>query len=675
MANMTATHLKRAAASLTLLATWIVVATQLVSPLVISAYEQRSLPILNALIISRAEHPVEEYLQYWRNITWLGGIWCIAIWGIPPLVRRMTLPGFFGRAVQPTTPGVLGLIRSWTCAVLLAMTLWEDLASTTLLPRSMVRPKGILYLLHAVPGFEQFMANPSALWTFEHLTAFLLFLGVIGLGTRVVVPAGALCYLVMAGILREYAWFYHTGLLPIYVLAVLSFTPCGHGWSVDRLIKIARNTPVPPNDLATPTYGWSRYAVWTVIAVPYVAAGLSKLYYGGGLAWVDAENMRWILLRTSLAMMEFDFGISERLVAQPDLLFVMLGCVGLFTELSFGLVLVSSWARLVLPGTMILVHLGILLLQNILFVDLILLLVVFYDLRPVTQTAGRWIKRKREPLSVWYDGACGLCDRTVRMLSGFDLLRRLDLRDFRQEDLEAFRRVSGVTLDPGRLEDEMAVVVNGTCHWGFRGYQALAGALPLFWVTVPLLYLPGVTLVGDAVYRRVAQRRHALCPLEASAVTSKPAVLAHRAGACATLGIAVFLLSWWVTHIEFYPLTTMKMFSNPNPRPGVVNYVRAVAHYEDGSSTRADFDRWIGAMADSRYRMVVGNAFGTPQERARSDEFLEASAKAGNWLLEDGQRITGLELQLWEWSFSADPDSASRGQVVDSYTYPVASPG
>ena len=664
---MTNANRRRAVTVLALVTVWTVVATQLVPPLISAAYEQRSLPMLNALIISRADHPVEEYLQYWRNIMWLGVIWCGAAWFVRPLLRQMTTPGFFDRAVQTSTPGTLGLMRSWTCGILLVMTLWEDLASTTLLPRSMVRPKGILYLLHAVPGFEQFMANTWALSTFEHLTAFLLFLGVIGLGTRLVVPAGALCYLVMAGILREYAWFYHTGLLPIYVLAVLSFTPCGHGWSVDRLIKISRNRPVPPGDLATPTYGWSRYAVWTVIAVPYVAAGLSKLYYGGGLAWVGAENMKWILLRTSLAMMEFDFGISERLVAQPDLLFVMLGCVGLLTELSFGLVLVSSWARLVLPGTMILVHLGILLLQNILFVDLILLLVVFYDLRPVTQAGGRWITRKREPLSVWYDGTCGLCERTVRMLSGFDLLRRLDLRDFRQEDLEDYRKVSGVTLDPGRLEDEMAVVVGGTCHWGFRGYRALARALPLFWVTVPLLYLPGVALVGDAVYRRIAQRRHGSCPLEASAVTTKPAVLAHRAGARATLGIAFFLLSWWVTHIEFYPLTTMKMFSNPNPSPGVVNYVRAVAHHEDGSSTRADFDQWIGAMADSRYRMVIGNAFGTPQERALCDEFLATSMQAGNRFLPAGKRISSFEVQLWEWDFAANPGNPSHGHVVDTY--------
>lgn len=71
------------------------------------------------------------------------------------------------------------------------------------------------------------------------------------------------------------------------------------------------------------------------------------------------------------------------------------------------------------------------------------------------------------------------------------------------------------------------------------------------------------------------------------------------------LGITCFLLSWWVTHIECYPFTTMKTFSNPNHRPGVVTYVRAGAHYQNGDSARADFDQWIGAMADSRYRMVI----------------------------------------------------------------------
>ena len=666
---MTRTTLKRATTSLALLTLWIIPATQLVPSLVIAAYEQRSLPLLNALIVNRVDHPVEEYLEYWRNVTCLGAIWCVAIWALPSLVRYLSSPGFFDRAVRPATPGALGLIRSWVCGIALVMTLWEDLASTTLLPRAMARPKGVLHVLHGVSGFDRFLESAWALATFEQVTAFLLFLGVIGLATRVVVPAGAVCYLIMAGILREYAWFYHTGLLPIYVLAVLTFTPCGDGWSVDRLIRIARNRPVPPPDVATPAYGWSRYAVWTVVGVPYVAAGLSKLYYGGGLAWVGAENMKWILLRTGLAMMEFDFGLSQRLVTQPDVLFVALACVGLFTELLFGLALVSQWGRVAMPALMISVHLGILFLQNILFIDLILLLAVFYDFTPVRLSVGHWLISRQKRLTVWYDGSCGLCDRTVRMLSGLDLLGRVDVRDFRREDLDAFRRAEGVALEPSRLEDEMAVVIERRAYWGFRGYRVLAGALPLLWVVRPLLYLPGAVAIGDAIYRVFAQRRHGLCTLESAHVDGKAPTAVNRAGALGSVAIACFLLSWWVTHIEFYPLTTMKMFSNPNPRPGVVAYIRAVAYHQDGQSTRAHFDRWIGAMADSRYRMVIGHAFGTREERALCDEFLAASMRAANRQLPNGRKISGFEVQRWEWNFGADPTNPSHGRIVDAYQY------
>jgi hypothetical protein len=31
---------------------------------------------------------------------------------------------------------------------------------------------------------------------------------------------------------------------------------------------------------ALPIYGWSRYVCWVMIALPYVAAGLSKLRHG-----------------------------------------------------------------------------------------------------------------------------------------------------------------------------------------------------------------------------------------------------------------------------------------------------------------------------------------------------------------------------------------------------------
>ena len=437
---------RRGVVSLGLLVLWLIVATQIVPPLIVRAYNGESLSVFNALIISRSEHPLSEYLQYWRNVMWLGVIWCLGFWLASPLRRLMSSDRFFERAVGACTPGALGAIRSWTCGILLAMTVWEDLASTAMLPRSMAQPKGILHLLHVAPiGFERFLASAPALWAFEYFTILVLLLGIVGLGTRLVVPLAAVCCLVVAGIFREYAWFYHTGLIPIYVLAVLSFTPCGDGWSLDRIIRIARGTP--SSNAAHPRYGWSRYAVWTVIAVPYVGAGLSKLYYSG-LGWLHPDNMKATLLRTTLAPMEFDWTVSIDLLQAPDAVFVALAVVGLFTELLFGLVLISRKARQVLPAAMAATHGGILFLQNILFVDLILLQAVFYDVTPVRRAIGRWLALRRGRVQVLYDGHCGLCQRSARILQGLDILEQLEWVDF---------RTTNVDVDTSRLEHEMAV--------------------------------------------------------------------------------------------------------------------------------------------------------------------------------------------------------------------------
>lgn len=652
---------RRALLSLCAFIAWLIVSTQIVTPLIVRAYDGQSLPLFNALIISRADHPLSEYLSYWRNITWLGAFWCLAVWLVPPFWRFLASPRFFDRFVVAATPGTLGAIRAWVCGILLVMTLWEDLASTAMLPRSMLQPKGVLHILHATPiGFDRFLANASALWALEHATALVLFLGVLGLATRVVIPVGALCALLVAGILREYSWFYHTGLIPIYALAVLSFMPSGDGFSIDRIIRIMRAKDVPPLNEPRAVYGWSRYAVWTVIAVPYVAAGMSKLYYSG-FAWLHPDNMKATLLRTTLAPMEFGWTLSLDLLRGPDSVFVALAVVGLFTELLFGLVLVSRIARLILPAAMALTHVGILFLQNILFVDLILLQGVFYDISPVRRRIGASILRRGGPVEVLYDGHCGLCQRSARILQGLDILRQLSWVDFRS---------ARVDVDVSKLEHEMAAISGGHTFFGFAGYRAIAWRIPVMWPAVPILYLPGVKGIGDAVYGWVARRRHGICPVDprrASTIGDERRV--HARGATACLAIAAFLLSWWITHIEFYPFTTMKMFAAMNEPLGRITYIKPVAIYDDGSAAPARFERWIGAMADGRYRRVVTFPFDDRQSAGVTSQFLAASMQAAN-RRPDGKRIAQFELQLWEWDFAANPTDPGKGRMVKSFRYP-----
>jgi hypothetical protein len=286
----------------------------------------------------------------------------------------MTRRGFRERFVTGTTPGSLGFIRVLNSAILLFLTLSEDLAASALLPREMIVPYGIMDVLHALPGFERFQSSLVALQVFQWITAITLVCGMLGVWTRLTVPVSAALFLVMGGLMRQYGICFHTGLVPLYVQIVLSFTPCGDGLSIDRFNRRRRGFVL--NSDAT-VYGWSRYACWVAIATPYFAAGLSKIR-SADLSWCSATNIQSILFRCSLEPLNSNWTISLKLVGAPDILFSSLGIIVVITELAFCTVLFSSTARLICPTVMMLSQVGIIFLQNIFFVDLILLL-VFLD--------------------------------------------------------------------------------------------------------------------------------------------------------------------------------------------------------------------------------------------------------------------------------------------------------
>ena len=503
------------------------------------------------------------YLKHWQNIRLLGAFWCVAIWAMGPLWRAMQRPRFSDRVVGVATPGALGAIRVLACGILLLLTLTEDLRSTALLPRAMVNPLGFMELLHLLPiGFDAFLANETALRAFQLLTVALLTLGLLGLGTRLAIPAAAICCFVLGGIFRGYSFMYHQGVIPLYVLAVLSFTRCGQGWALDRLWRQRRGKPVPPADVATAYFGWARYAVWTVIALPYMAGAGSKLWQMG-LAWASADNMRWVMLRPSLelAVMGHDFDVALHLVSAPDALLVALAVFVLALQLFFGLVLVSRRARLILPAAAISFHIGVLILMNILFIDLILLHLLFYDF----SSLKRWLA--------------------------------------------------------GRL--------------GVGGGRLAAAAT-----------------AGPAPGRPMGT---------------------HRRGAFAALALMGFAASWWLTQIVLYPLTPVAMFTAHRAEAldaGLVSYTRAVAHYEDGSSARAPFERWIGAMQRGRWRPAVRETFRDAAGLEKGKQFLDAMIRAAD-AEGDGARLSSLELQLWRWNFRDDPNDPDQGALADRYIHPA----
>lgn len=371
---------------------WWAFAFLVVPTIITHAYYGRSLAAINHFFVEGAR-PVEFYLEQWRIMTWQGIVFWIVLWSF---LWLYTSANFARRFVGQATPEDIAALRILTCSILLISTLWEDVPSTAALPRGLVRPMGILELLYALPlGFSQFVTSPSALTIFRCSTALLLTSGALGWWTRLTLPLAAIGYLLLGGIMRQYAWFYHTGLVPLYVLLFLAWTPCGDGWSLDRWWKQRRGASVPQAWQPTLTYGWIRYGCWMMIALPYVAAGLSK-FRNGGWFWWEATNFRQILYRSTLSPMQFSFDLALDLVHAPDAFVALLALAGVLGEVFYGLVLFFRRARFVLPLLMATMHIGILLLQNILFFDLILLQLAFV---PVTALRCWWLRRYRPGIS------------------------------------------------------------------------------------------------------------------------------------------------------------------------------------------------------------------------------------------------------------------------------------
>jgi predicted DCC family thiol-disulfide oxidoreductase YuxK len=657
---------------------WMAFAKLVVLPIIESAYHNESLSFLNSIMEGRKFHSVEFYLTIWERITLGGLVAIVAFWLLAMVISS---PAFFYRFVGEATPGALGAIRMWSCAVLLLMTFLEDLPSIALLPAETRNPKGLLEYFYRLPiGFERFVTSETSLGAFQLLTELLLVLGLVGWRTRIVIPSAAFCHFVLLGILIDHSFFWHQNLVALYVMLALSFTPCGDGWSVDRLWRIYRGQAVPPTDRTSPVYGWSRYACWVMIALPYLANGLSKLE-DGGLFWWNPTNMRNILYSDTLRPREFDWALSLYLKSAPDGLFGLLGIVALVTELSFGLVLFSRVARRILPIAAMMMHIGILLFQRVLFLDLILLLFVFFDFTRFRKLIGQRLEDRRGRIQVLYDGLCPLCRRTVRLLACFDLFARLDFLDFRLMDLNDYNRSGKLNLTSKDLEEQMYVVSRGSAYRGFKAYRAIAFALPAFWPLAPWLFLSAISSLGALVYSFVARNRLRLvgcdshCPVqpseesESTTVTLRNGARRNFSYALLVSGVTVVAMFSWFYRVEFYPFTSWRLYSTSNTT-GKVEYHKVLARYESGMISSARLGDGIGALAFSgRYSPFLEQCFGEPSDIDSCKKFLTAEASVYNEKARSGDKITHYEIQLWTWDFRANPLDPQHGNLVKRFVH------
>ncbi len=113
---------------------------------------------------------------------------------------------------------------------------------------------------------------------------------------------------------------------------------------------------------------------------------------------------------------------------------------------------------------------------------------------------------------VLYDGDCGLCSRTMRVLRALDIRKKTVQTDILRDWEPVHEQFPQLDFD-SCLRDMHVIDRQGRIFVGFDAYRSLAWVLPLAWPVIPILYLPPVRWCGMKIYRYVADHRHSSCKI------------------------------------------------------------------------------------------------------------------------------------------------------------------
>jgi predicted DCC family thiol-disulfide oxidoreductase YuxK len=362
-------------------------------------------------------------------------------------------------------------------------------------------PVWLFKVLHLPPLSTGTLVVMQAIWRLA------LALSCVGLFTRASTAVSFLLGTYLIGLPNNFGKIHHLDQLLVWAFMAMAFSRCGDAWSLDALFRKAR---AKTKEVAEPPpsgeYTWPVHLIWVISVMVYVEAGASKLRHSG-ISWITTETMRNFLLQSFYHVSDSEPLTSWALFfVRSHWLSNALAAVSLFFEIAIVIALFSRRSRWVLVPGVVAMQGGIALFMGPNFYQMMLCqaLWVPWD-RVVDKLVARFERRKR--YAVAFDGACGLCQRTIAVLKGLDVLHRVEFLD----TVKQWARIEEgfPHLDPERAHAEMHVrTPRGQIKTGFYAYRALALALPFAWLALPFLYLPGVAWTGSHVYRAVAARRH-----------------------------------------------------------------------------------------------------------------------------------------------------------------------
>jgi hypothetical protein len=218
---------------------------------------------------------------------------------------------------HPGSAEALALVRIVCCTLCFLVYARLDIRPWAAVSPAFWMPVSLFHFLPGPPQNEALLAAVQILWKASLVTS------AIGFFTRFsLLTAAALGFFVL-GLPNCYGKINHVDGFVVLFLLILSVSRCGDAFCMGR-----RHLTLPA---PSGTYTWPIRIAQTLFLLIFVAAGASKLRHGG-LAWIQPQNMRYLLLANMVVR-----GSSSRwieLIASSDVLCSLAAAATVVVELS-----------------------------------------------------------------------------------------------------------------------------------------------------------------------------------------------------------------------------------------------------------------------------------------------------------------------------------------------------
>lgn len=393
---------------------------------------------------------------------------------------------------------------------------------------------------HGVVPYSEFLAwrqlslyslSASSIW-FElvfHAGIIAAVLFVVGWHTRIIAVVN---FIFHYSIYTRNHYFLNAGdNLTILVQFLLLFACTSAHFAVD----VGRPRPTCrarrlPSRCAAALHNAAWLAALVQLAMVYTMAGMHKI---SGDMWSTGTALYYVL-RVS----EYSFPPYTDWLTRNAYLVVIFTYATIVFQIGFALALTHKRTRLLWAAGGVAFHVGIGVLMGLIsfswfVLSVYALLIADDEYRRWNQDILAWVSRRR--LAVYYDGACPLCIRAVRMWKGADVCSLLAFRSFRDPGV-----LLPATMSLDALERRIHVMTaSGRVAGGSRAVLAIVARLPLLWPLWPILSFINRCGFGERAYLWIADRRiRLLSPLGCSGAECEVSPVV-RPGTAAMAHVAV----------------------------------------------------------------------------------------------------------------------------------------